>query len=128
MSSDPFSATVLASEPSSRRDLGDAVEEAALLPSRAALSTIPGTATIPPEHAAPPKFVSAPSREPRAPAPSCAICLEQYAPGDVVSLMPCLHGFHEQCLTQWLGIKAQCPVCKASLKALLRSCAHWGGT
>ena len=53
--------------------------------------------------------------------PSCAICLEHYKAGEMISLMPCLHGFHEPCLAQWLGIKASCPVCKATLRELLHN-------
>lgn len=59
---------------------------------------------------------------------SCAICLERYVSGDIVSLLPCFHGFHEGCLSQWLGIKAACPICKSSLKKLLHDSLLQGQT
>jgi hypothetical protein len=57
------------------------------------------------------------------PAPSCVVCLEKYAPGESIQLLPCMHSFHENCLTPWLRIKATCPVCKSSLKEMLRRAA-----
>eukprot|EP01026_Neomeris_dumetosa_P013231 TRINITY_DN1461_c0_g1_i3.p1 TRINITY_DN1461_c0_g1~~TRINITY_DN1461_c0_g1_i3.p1 ORF type:complete len:335 (-),score=41.16 TRINITY_DN1461_c0_g1_i3:924-1829(-) len=41
----------------------------------------------------------------------CAICLEDFATGDVLRQMPCAHCFHKKCLDQWLEHKAVCPNC-----------------
>jgi hypothetical protein len=43
--------------------------------------------------------------------PECVICFETYAAGDEVTHLPCMHGFHAECVTDWLGRKTECPVC-----------------
>ena len=46
----------------------------------------------------------------------CSICM---GPIDVVTgaymVTPCDHLFHEICLSQWMDLKMECPVCRASL-------------
>ena len=42
----------------------------------------------------------------------CSICLERYSPGDELRMLPCMHSYHDACITPWLMIKATCPVCK----------------
>ncbi|KAJ7994809.1 hypothetical protein DPEC_G00253320 [Dallia pectoralis] len=50
---------------------------------------------------------------------SCAVCIESYRPGDVVSVLTCGHLFHKACIEPWLLDKRTCPMCKADiLKAL----------
>ena len=45
---------------------------------------------------------------------SCCVCLCDYEKGDDLITLPCLHTFHKDCITQWLGKqKPTCPVCKA---------------
>ena len=56
----------------------------------------------------------------------CAICLELFAPGALLRVMPCSHAFHAPCIDQWL-LRSQeeernsgrripsCPMCKAGL-------------
>ena len=45
-------------------------------------------------------------------APSCAVCLEEFARGDELMTLPCFHSFHTACCEQWLRQSAVCPVCK----------------
>ena len=41
---------------------------------------------------------------------SCIICCD---PLDNTALsLPCAHTFHEKCITDWLKIKSECPICK----------------
>ena len=49
-------------------------------------------------------------------APSCAICLSAYEPGDEVCVLPCggavPHHYHKSCGFDWLTLNASCPVCR----------------
>jgi transmembrane E3 ubiquitin-protein ligase len=36
----------------------------------------------------------------------------------VIMKTPCNHKFHEECLTQWLDVKLECPTCRAVLPPL----------
>jgi hypothetical protein len=43
----------------------------------------------------------------------CFICLNDFAKGDVVRILPCLHQFHQaECADPWLRRKMLCPTCK----------------
>ena len=46
---------------------------------------------------------------------SCPICLEVYREGDTRKTLPCLHGFHVQCVDKWLRTNGSCPICKHSV-------------
>lgn len=46
---------------------------------------------------------------------TCSICMEQYAGGEEVKTLPCLHCFHSACVDHWLREHHTCPVCKHSL-------------
>lgn len=43
---------------------------------------------------------------------SCAICLQDFEPREEVTLTPCQHMFHEECIVPWARSKGQCPVCR----------------
>lgn len=50
---------------------------------------------------------------------SCAICFEEYAPGDQIRILnPCNHGYHVHCIDLWFSSPGEscCPVCKASIQ------------
>eukprot|EP00727_Mastigamoeba_balamuthi_P014297 m51a1_g9490 putative ring finger protein 165 (171) ;mRNA; f:638186-638698 len=45
----------------------------------------------------------------------CGICLSDYEVGEVVRTLPCLHGFHAECVDRWLlSSDAHCPVCRCA--------------
>lgn len=47
---------------------------------------------------------------------SCAVCLDDYLPGDRLRMLqPCNHCFHQECIDAWLRPlrNALCPVCNA---------------
>ncbi|XP_062199330.1 RING-H2 finger protein ATL80-like [Phragmites australis] len=48
--------------------------------------------------------------------PECAICLAEFARGDVVRVLPpCGHGFHAACVDVWLLSTSTCPSCRCAL-------------
>jgi hypothetical protein len=40
----------------------------------------------------------------------CSICLEDIE--DNVEFLPCIHGFHKECIDKWVNEKPLCPICK----------------
>ncbi|KAI9188256.1 hypothetical protein H9P43_002647 [Blastocladiella emersonii ATCC 22665] len=46
---------------------------------------------------------------------TCAICIDEYQPGDDLVYLPCKHAFHDACLREWLEISKLCPLCKADI-------------
>jgi hypothetical protein len=49
----------------------------------------------------------------------CNICLEAYEEDEELKVLPCLHTYHSYCIDRWLGQRATCPVCKASIRDTL---------
>ncbi|XP_071345180.1 E3 ubiquitin-protein ligase RNF128-like [Trachinotus anak] len=49
----------------------------------------------------------------------CAVCIESYRAGEVITVLTCDHIFHKPCIEPWLLEKRTCPMCKCDiLKAL----------
>lgn len=46
---------------------------------------------------------------------NCAVCLEDFKQGHVRKVLPCLHGFHQECIDKWLRSNGSCPICKHKL-------------
>lgn len=45
----------------------------------------------------------------------CAICLSEFVEGDPIQVLGrCKHGFHEQCIQQWLASHSSCPTCRCT--------------
>lgn len=51
---------------------------------------------------------------------SCAICLCEYEPDDLLRQMPCRHMFHKECVDEWLKLKRTCPLCKFDIARVNR--------
>lgn len=45
------------------------------------------------------------------PPPRCAICMMEFAPGEAVRFLPCMHYYHIQCVDDWLMRALTCPTC-----------------
>jgi len=45
---------------------------------------------------------------------SCAICLESYKRGELLTALKCDHFFHSDCISLWLRRSTQCPLCRTS--------------
>ena len=45
---------------------------------------------------------------------TCAICREAVAQG--TRLRSCGHGFHTDCINEWLGMNTRCPVCRHDIR------------
>jgi E3 ubiquitin-protein ligase RNF115/126 len=47
----------------------------------------------------------------------CSICMEAAAPGSEVTVLPCKHWFHGECVTEWLHQHDTCPQCRRGIMA-----------
>jgi hypothetical protein len=57
--------------------------------------------------------------EPIDTAKMCSICLSEYAPNELILMLPCRHTYHCTCVTEWLHNHTQCPLCKQDVLELL---------
>lgn len=47
---------------------------------------------------------------------NCVICLCDFEDGETLTVLPCGHGYHKECIEPWLTQKsALCPICKTSI-------------
>jgi hypothetical protein len=50
----------------------------------------------------------------------CAICVDEFRDGALVTFLPCMHCFHSHCAVRWLNedqsAHQQCPVCNEPLE------------
>lgn len=42
----------------------------------------------------------------------CAVCLEDFETKQFVTITPCNHMFHEECIVPWVKSQGKCPVCR----------------
>ena len=48
--------------------------------------------------------------------PECAVCMCELEKGDEMGQLECGHTFHKQCIVEWLGNEASCPMCRVDMK------------
>ncbi|PSR83674.1 hypothetical protein BD289DRAFT_336788, partial [Coniella lustricola] len=46
----------------------------------------------------------------------CTICIDEMNIGDEVTVLPCKHWFHGECVVLWLKEHNTCPICRASIE------------
>ncbi|KAL5313084.1 hypothetical protein ACEPPN_019511 [Leptodophora sp. 'Broadleaf-Isolate-01'] len=47
----------------------------------------------------------------------CSICVEDFAKGEDIRVLPCNHKFHPNCIDPWLlNISGTCPLCRVDLR------------
>ncbi|PVV02553.1 hypothetical protein BB560_002989 [Smittium megazygosporum] len=50
----------------------------------------------------------------------CAMCIDDFVKGDQIRILPCTHGFHKNCIDEWLlNQSALCPMCKFDTRKAL---------
>jgi hypothetical protein len=45
----------------------------------------------------------------------CSICMDTVPLGDSVTVLPCSHWFHHDCVRAWLGEHDSCPICRKGI-------------
>ncbi|XP_054920391.1 RING finger protein 11-like isoform X2 [Dermacentor andersoni] len=49
----------------------------------------------------------------------CVICMGEFAMGDAVRFLPCMHIYHTDCIDDWLMRSFTCPSCMEPVDAAL---------
>nr|GEX56321.1 putative RING-H2 finger protein ATL71 [Tanacetum cinerariifolium] len=52
----------------------------------------------------------------------CAVCLDDFKPREMVTLTPCNHMFHDNCIIPWVKSRGQCPVCRFVISEENKEC------
>lgn len=47
--------------------------------------------------------------------PACAVCLNNFANGELLRILPCGHELHRECVDPWLQSHHTCPLCKDNI-------------
>lgn len=47
---------------------------------------------------------------------TCPICISNFDVGESVITLVCDHIFHEKCISEWLKVKKNCPLCRKTVK------------
>ncbi|XP_070605929.1 E3 ubiquitin-protein ligase RNF6 isoform X2 [Erythrolamprus reginae] len=43
---------------------------------------------------------------------TCSVCINDYAVGNKLRQLPCMHEFHFHCIDRWLSENSTCPICR----------------
>lgn len=49
----------------------------------------------------------------------CSICLDEVSTHDKAVTTPCMHEYHHTCISKWLTMKQECPLCKSPVHSVL---------
>jgi len=45
----------------------------------------------------------------------CMVCMEEFAAGESLRSLPCMHRYHMNCIDEWLARSRECPICKRDI-------------
>ncbi|KAM7280539.1 hypothetical protein ACFE04_007673 [Oxalis oulophora] len=45
----------------------------------------------------------------------CVVCFVEFPLGLIVTVLPCQHNFHNECIESWLRINNSCPLCRLEI-------------
>ena len=49
---------------------------------------------------------------------ACSICFEDIKKTELIQLLNCTHFFHHNCLSNWVKIKNECPICRHKIEII----------
>lgn len=49
------------------------------------------------------------------PITNCAVCKDKFLDGEVLTVLPCKHNYHRECILPWLNNANNCPICRYRL-------------
>ncbi len=49
----------------------------------------------------------------------CAICLDSYEVGQTITILSCMHFYHENCLYTWNNDHVECPQCRENIDIII---------
>ncbi|XP_022783061.1 RING finger protein 11-like isoform X2 [Stylophora pistillata] len=58
----------------------------------------------------------------------CVICMTDFAMGDPIRFLPCMHIYHKDCIEDWLVRSFTCPSCMEPVEAALLSTYYEAST
>ena len=58
----------------------------------------------------------------------CVICMSDFAVGDPIRFLPCMHIYHKDCIEDWLVRSFTCPSCMEPVEAALLSTYYEAST
>jgi len=50
---------------------------------------------------------------------SCSVCLDEVKTYHKAVITPCMHEYHHTCISKWLTMKQECPLCKSQVHTVL---------
>lgn len=50
---------------------------------------------------------------------TCIICMDEYEVGSDLSMLPCFHKFHKECIAEWLSGSKTCPICNGDVPEMM---------
>lgn len=49
----------------------------------------------------------------------CTICMEEYEVGQKLTVLSCMHFYHEDCIKTWYNDNNECPQCRETIQVVV---------